>query len=442
MSRSEARTRVRPPKQERSRQSLQRILETAREFLSKRTPPDVSLREIATAAGVSASSLFARFPSKDALLDHLHVEFCQDRLEEVQQVVSALERSRSSLHQITYEGIYTHLDRSRTWGGLERAFEIAASQHDRIRQREESFQRQRLVLLTAFGTRLLDRPEGEIESLLKMVLAGGRELSGEAPAGDELDESGRQALAQELTVLVLRALGVSEQAQTPSVPEPAAAQSRVGEHGCQDTHARILAAGLRVFDGRRLADISEEEIAAVAGIPPEELRAHFENKVLLLHALLDDFSHEVVQTIDELAESTEWEERTMRDLVRDVVTRYMLYWERESGVIKTIRSAELSDEALFQRHYQLKRDIEKRVLAVVKLIGPGLAIEPGDEGRFRRTVQVLAAATRTAVERPYVYDITEGGIGKEQWLDEFVELALRALDLPEARGNSPVVSST
>lgn len=61
----------------------------------------------------------------------------------------------------------------------------------------------------------------------------------------------------------------------------------------------------------------------------------------------------MVQTIDELADPTEWQERTMRDLVRDVVTLYMHYWERESGVIKTIRSAELSDAGLFQRHYQL-----------------------------------------------------------------------------------------
>ncbi len=222
MSRSAGRTRVRPPKQERSRRSLQRILETAREFLSKRAPGDVSLREIATAAGVSAGSLFARFPRKDPPPGHPHFALCQDRLEEVERVVSALERSQSSLHQITYEGICTHLDRARTRGGIERAFQIAASQHDRIRQREENFQRQRLVLLTAFATRVLDRPgsEGEIESLLRMVLASGRELSGDAQADGELGERERQALAQKLTALVLRAMGVPEQAQAQSLPEP------------------------------------------------------------------------------------------------------------------------------------------------------------------------------------------------------------------------------
>lgn len=69
---------------------------------------------------------------------------------------------------------------------------------------------------------------------------------------------------------------------------------------------------------------------------------------------------------------------------------------------------------------------------MTKLLRPALPIDIGGEDRFRRTVQALAAATRTAVERPYVYDIMEGGIGKEQWLDEFVELALRTLDFPDA----------
>ena len=38
----------------------------------------------------------------------------------------------------------------------------------------------------------------------------------------------------------------------------------------------------------------------------------------------------------------------------------------------------------------------------------------------------VAAATRTAVERPYVYGIQDED-GRRQWLEEFTEMALRAL---------------
>ncbi|MCP5065635.1 MAG: TetR/AcrR family transcriptional regulator [bacterium] len=438
MSRSEDQTRVRPPKQERSRRSLQRIIDTAREFLSRRTPGEVSLRDIASAADVSVSSLFARFPSKDALLDHLHSELCRERLEEVEQIVASLERDEGSLEQVAFDGICTMLDRAQTRGGLEHAFQIVASQQEHIRQREESFQRQRLGFLTAFVARRLGQQgnEGQIEPLLQMVIAGGRELAGEARAEDARSEEEREALARKLTTLLLRAVGAVEQEQVvadpdPTLPEQTSRKPWASGQDHREARARILSAGLTVFDGRPLTDIREEEIASLAGITPEELRGHFENKVALLHALLDDFSREVVQTVDELADRTEWGQRNMRDLTRDVVTLYMTYWQRERGVIETIRSAELSDEALFQRHFQLKRDIEKRILAVVKLIGPTLTIHPGDEGRFRRTIQALAAATRLAVDRPYVYDIGEDGIGKEEWLDEFVELAIRAFDFQD-----------
>ena len=162
------RTRVRPPKQERSRRTLRRILDASRALLTERDPRDVSLREIADRAEVSMSSLFARFPSKDALLDHLHAELCEHRLAEVQQSVAALEESDRSLEEIAYDGICFLLDRVEKRGGLERAFQQVALAHDQIRQREASFRRRRLGVLRGFVERSVERPvSGEqIESVV------------------------------------------------------------------------------------------------------------------------------------------------------------------------------------------------------------------------------------------------------------------------------------
>ena len=45
---------------------------------------------------------------------------------------------------------------------------------------------------------------------------------------------------------------------------------------------------------------------------------------------------------------------------------------------------------------------------------------------FRRGVQALAAATRTLKERPAVFGVPEEDDG-ERWVDDFTELALRAI---------------
>ncbi len=61
----------REPKQHRSRAKLGRILRATVELLATREFDDVSVAEIADAAGVSVGTIYTRFSDKRALLDHL-----------------------------------------------------------------------------------------------------------------------------------------------------------------------------------------------------------------------------------------------------------------------------------------------------------------------------------------------------------------------------------
>lgn len=66
-----------PPRQDRSRETLRKIIEAAEELLDGRSFEDITVDEIINLAEVSRSSFYARFPSKEALLPALYDAFLQ-----------------------------------------------------------------------------------------------------------------------------------------------------------------------------------------------------------------------------------------------------------------------------------------------------------------------------------------------------------------------------
>ena len=59
------------PKQDRSRRTLQAVLDAAMELLATRPFPEVTVTEIVGRAGVSVGAFYSRFSSKESLLDAL-----------------------------------------------------------------------------------------------------------------------------------------------------------------------------------------------------------------------------------------------------------------------------------------------------------------------------------------------------------------------------------
>lgn len=65
-------TSLRPPQQERSRRSLERILTAGADLLAERGYDGFAIAEVCSRAHVSAGALYGRFPSKDALILAIH----------------------------------------------------------------------------------------------------------------------------------------------------------------------------------------------------------------------------------------------------------------------------------------------------------------------------------------------------------------------------------
>jgi AcrR family transcriptional regulator len=60
-----------PPQQNRSRRTLDRLLEASESLLKRKRFEEISVAELAREPRSSVGSFYARFPGKDALLDFL-----------------------------------------------------------------------------------------------------------------------------------------------------------------------------------------------------------------------------------------------------------------------------------------------------------------------------------------------------------------------------------
>ena len=77
---SSAVARIRPPKQERSRKAVVASLDAFDGLLRERSVHDVSMQEVAERAGLSLTSVYARFDGKAALVLALHERVIADGL--------------------------------------------------------------------------------------------------------------------------------------------------------------------------------------------------------------------------------------------------------------------------------------------------------------------------------------------------------------------------
>lgn len=93
-----------PAKQNRSSDTLRRIIEAAEALLEERDLHEVTMQDIATRAQRSVGTVYARIPSKDVLLAHLFDGFA--------------DRSEAGIIDLTERGRYEH------WGLKRRTEEV------------------------------------------------------------------------------------------------------------------------------------------------------------------------------------------------------------------------------------------------------------------------------------------------------------------------------
>lgn len=71
---------IRPPVQDRSQRTLERLLDATEKLLEKRPFEEISVQQIVSAARSSVGSFYARFPTKYALFQALHERYVQESL--------------------------------------------------------------------------------------------------------------------------------------------------------------------------------------------------------------------------------------------------------------------------------------------------------------------------------------------------------------------------
>lgn len=126
-------TRLRDPRQARSRASLERILVATRELLEERTFEELSVTEIVRNARSSVGAFYTRFADKQALLDHLDELYARDLIASIKAVVGD-PRSRDADLVARIEGFVAFLVRfHREQRGLLRALILHARLHVRGR---------------------------------------------------------------------------------------------------------------------------------------------------------------------------------------------------------------------------------------------------------------------------------------------------------------------
>lgn len=88
---------LRKPVQDRSRRTLESLLDATEALLAERRFEDIPIAEIILRAGSSTGSFYARFPSKEALLPALYARYHAELPERLAIVAGGLDYSRMTL---------------------------------------------------------------------------------------------------------------------------------------------------------------------------------------------------------------------------------------------------------------------------------------------------------------------------------------------------------
>lgn len=121
---------VRPPLQERSQKSLERILDAAEEVIGELGFERATVAEIVRRAQSSVGVFYARFRDKDALLSCLHDRFCERAMATTDAVLHPDRWNGCSIEKILESTVPFLVTSFKENAGLFRAFLIRSSQDE------------------------------------------------------------------------------------------------------------------------------------------------------------------------------------------------------------------------------------------------------------------------------------------------------------------------
>ena len=189
-----------PPKQDRSRQTLERIVAASLEILATEGPSGLTVHKVVEKADSSVGSFYARFGGKDDLLDYLGNRIWSEALERWTDALESRDWSELSLTEMVEGSIGLLIDAQRSRSAYLRALDWAAAGPS------DGFRTFQGELLSGLGRILLSRADEMTHPQPKVaVRLGLRATLGvvEAEFRESRDRLSRETLVEECRVLLM-----------------------------------------------------------------------------------------------------------------------------------------------------------------------------------------------------------------------------------------------
>ena len=207
---------VREPKQARSRQTLERIVDATEKLLRDKPFEDISVAEIVREARSSVGSFYARFSEKEGLLPLIYERYDREVQRRVDRMLAREDFSDLSLAELGRRFVHTTVRsfRRRIW--LVRAAALFVRSHPQAVTKEMVASRTAMHLRLArvfehrYGEIRHPNPEKAVQMAMFFVAAVCRDKIVIAGPHARVTKMSDEELKTELTRLFLRYLGAAE----------------------------------------------------------------------------------------------------------------------------------------------------------------------------------------------------------------------------------------
>jgi AcrR family transcriptional regulator len=206
---------LKPPKQSRSRRTLERLVEASLDILSEDGPSGLTVHAVVDRAGSSVGSFYARFGGKDDLLDYLGERVWQEAQDRWNAELAARDLTQVPLADLVAASVGLLIDAQRSRSRYLRALDRADGRQGDAYEAFRAHVRKGLVdlLLSRRSEIRHEAPELAVRVALEAVVGVvDAELQGSVPDPREADAlpgtstSSRARLGREELVIECRSL--------------------------------------------------------------------------------------------------------------------------------------------------------------------------------------------------------------------------------------------
>lgn len=208
---------ARKPRQERSRRSLQKMLQTAKRMLAKEGYSAFTLQELSKRSDVSIGSIYHRFENKQELVRHVQVDVLETIENEHAVLVNQLRRRKLPLRKLVPAVVRTYGEFLHKHAPILRVFMELAPQDAVISETGKRYFAQsmldlKFLLLDARAEIGHSDPEHAVDAALNIIYAVLGRYLGLSMARDVIGEGDWNVLVEDLSLMTLLFLQVGHEA--------------------------------------------------------------------------------------------------------------------------------------------------------------------------------------------------------------------------------------